>query len=238
MKKTLPANAVEHQSGPKNQILLKTKGMNTLVRSWVPTPKDSGDIYGMVIRHGEAFSISDYLSVKDDKNQVIYRPTVHYAYCPAPSAVESLHELRMRHYQIQPKMRVLSDEIDDGADILGCLLMGHDYKSWWIGSVLDIHEARKLVPHQSATTVQVAISFVSALMWMIRNPQNGVRVPDELPYKEILAPCYPYLGKYVSRAIDWDPIRGIQAEQACEYADRPIPNEEDMWQFNSFLVSD
>jgi len=237
-EKTLPSNSIVHESGPKNQILLKTKGMNTMVRSWVPTPNDSGDIYGMVIRHGEAFSISDYLSVKNDKNEVIYRPTVHYAYCPAPSAIESLHELRMRHYKIQPNIRLISDEIDDGADILGCLLMGHDFKSWWIGSILDIHQARKLVPHQSATTVQVAASFLSALMWMIKNPRNGVRIPDELPYKEILAPIYTYLGKFVSKPVNWDPIQGINEEQHCEYEDLPVPKAEDMWQFSSFLVSD
>jgi len=236
-EKTLPSVAVEHRHGPKNQILLKSKGMNTFVRSWVPTPNDSGDINGMVIRHGEAFTMSDYLTVRDANDEPVYRPTVHYAYCPSPSAVDSLHELRMRHYKIQPKMRVLSDEIDDGADILGCLLMGHDYKSWWIGSVLDIHEARKLLPHQSATTLQVAISFISAMMWMIRNPTNGVRVPDELPHKEILQPCYPYLGKFISQPVNWDPIKSFKEEEHVEYLDRPIPKDEDMWQFSSFLVS-
>jgi len=237
MKKTLPSIAVDHRNGPKNQILLKSKGMNTFVRSWVPTPNDTGDIYGMVIRHGEAFTMSDYLTVRNANDEPVYRPTVHYAYCPSPSAVDSLHELRMRHYKIQPKMRVLSDEIDDGADILGCLLMGHDYKSWWIGSVLDIHEARKLLPHQSATTLQVGISFISAMMWMIRNPTNGVRVPDELPHKEILQPCYAYLGKFISQPVNWDPIKSFKEEEHVEYLDRPLPKDEDMWLFSSFLVS-
>ena len=46
---------------------------------------------------------------------------------------------------------------------------------------LTIEESRRLVPHQNATTMQVAISVVAATMWMIENPQEGVKVPDELP---------------------------------------------------------
>ena len=69
---------------------MRSKGIDTWVKSWVP----SGPITGMVIRHGEAYSISNYLTVrKGDK--VLYRPTVHYAYCPADVAINSLHEFEM-----------------------------------------------------------------------------------------------------------------------------------------------
>ncbi|MBI2348271.1 MAG: saccharopine dehydrogenase NADP-binding domain-containing protein, partial [Deltaproteobacteria bacterium] len=74
----VPENAFFHKTGPKNQICLSTLGMKTWVRSWVPC----GEITGMVIRHGEAFSISDRLTVWKD-GEAVYRPTVHYAYCPA-----------------------------------------------------------------------------------------------------------------------------------------------------------
>ena len=68
----------------------------------------------------------------------------------------------------------MNDEITSGADILGALLMGHAYNSWWTGSDLSIEESRRLVPHQNATTMQVAISVVAAAMWMIENPAAGV----------------------------------------------------------------
>ena len=76
-EKTLPANAYEHPSGPKNQICIAQPGAKTWVRSWVPNMETTG----MVIRHGEAFTISDHLTVWDNQ-QAIYRPPVHYAYCP------------------------------------------------------------------------------------------------------------------------------------------------------------
>jgi len=115
----------------------------------------------MVVRHGEAFSITEKLTVWE-KGRAIYRPTVHYAYCPCDCAIASLSELRGYNYQLQPRIRIMTDEIISGSDILGALVMGHPYNSWWCGSDLSIEESRCLVPHQNATTMQVAISVVAA----------------------------------------------------------------------------
>jgi homospermidine synthase len=62
-EKELPYDAITHdKEGPKNQICLQTKGIDALVRSFVP----SGPIIGMVIRHGESFSIRyDNLAIAD-----------------------------------------------------------------------------------------------------------------------------------------------------------------------------
>ena len=70
-------------------------------------------------------------------------------------------------------MRILNDEITSGSDILGALLMGHAYNSWWTGSDLSIEESRRLVPHQNATTMQVAISVVAAAHVDDREPARG-----------------------------------------------------------------
>lgn len=228
-EKVLPMGAQVHQGGPGNQICLAHMGAHTWVRSWVP----SGEIVGMVIRHGEAFTISDHLTVYH-QDFAIYRPTVHYAYCPCDSAIASLHELQMRRYKLQPKQRILNDEITSGRDELGCLLMGHPYKSWWIGSLLDIHETRHLVPGQNATTLQVAASVLAALKWIIKNPDQGVCVPDDLPYDEILRDAKPYLGPFVSEAVNWDPLKNWFSP--FEHYGRPKPETRDMWQFNTFLV--
>ena len=99
--------AVFPDNGPRNQLFLCQMGMNTWVRSWVPQQ----EIVGMVIRHGEAFTISDSLTVQDEQGKVIFRPTVHYAYMPCHETISSLHELRCRNYQLQPKLRIMRDEI-------------------------------------------------------------------------------------------------------------------------------
>ncbi len=230
-EKELPALAYEHQDGPRNQICLARMGMNTRVLSWVP----DYCIHGMVVRHGEAFTISDRLTVWEN-GKAIYRPTVHYAYCPCDSAIASLNELRGHDYTLQKKQRILNDEIVSGSDILGALLMGHAYKAWWIGSDLSIEESRRLVPHQNATTMQVAISVVAATMWMIENPTRGVVVPDDLPHEYVLKVCKPYLGRWISKPVDWTPLKHYT--NAFQGHNNPQVDLDDPWQFKNFLITD
>lgn len=230
-EKELPPFAFEHEDGPRNQICMARMGINTWVRSWVP----DYSIYGMVVRHGEAYTISDTLTVWKD-GKAVYRPTVHYAYCPCDAAIISLWELRGRNYELQPKLRIMNDEITSGSDILGSLLMGHAYTSWWTGSDLSIEESRRLVPHQNATTMQVAISVVAACSWMIENPENGFTVPDEIPHEYILGKANPWLGKFISKPSDWTPLQN--APTAFRGYNDPKLDLSDPWQFKNFLVYD
>ncbi|MBU0880712.1 MAG: homospermidine synthase, partial [Candidatus Omnitrophica bacterium] len=224
----LPALAHIPHYGPKNQIFLARMGMNTWVRSWIPDQ----EIVGMVIRHGEAFGISDLLTVWKGK-KAVYRPTVHYAYMPCHETISSLHELRARNYELQPKWRIMNDEITDGEDILGALLMGHKYNSWWTGSALSIKESRRLVPHQNATTLQVAIGVISAALWMIENPKKGFCLPDDLPHKYVLDIAKPYLGRFISEASSWTPFSNYQVffkENKAAKLDA-----DNVWSFRNFL---
>lgn len=231
-ERRLPAGAQVHRYGPGNQICLSQMGMNTWVRSWVPL---GGEIIGAVIRHGEAFTISDYLTVCDAQGRPIYRPTVHYAYMMCDAAIASLHELRMNAYDLPPKIRIMNDEIIDGRDELGVLLLGHDLNGWWVGSQLDIHEARRLVPGQNATTLQVAAAVLGALFWMIKNPRRGLLVPDQLPHRDVLAVASPYLGPCPSIQTDWTPLKN-RYDAFASYGVIPPPAPEDVWQFETFLV--
>jgi homospermidine synthase len=140
----------------------------------------------------------------------------------------------MRQYQLQEDQRIMSDEIIDGEDQLGVLLMGHDFQSWWCGSLLSIHDARKHVPHQQATTLQVAISVVAAARWMIDHPKSGVCLPDDIDHEYILKLSVPYISPFVSQAVDWTPLKNLNTQ--FTRFDIPRPPEEDVWQFTTFLV--
>ncbi|MGA2059920.1 MAG: saccharopine dehydrogenase C-terminal domain-containing protein [Thermoguttaceae bacterium] len=249
-EKQLPRLAYEHADGPRNQICLARMGINTWVQSWVPNYR----ILGMVVRHGEAFTISDKLTVWQDGGDCpdfrvnengtvplgsarpIYRPTVHYAYCPCDCAIASLYEMRGYGYQLQPNLRIMTDEITQGEDILGALIMGHAYNSWWTGSILSIEESRRLVPHQNATTMQVAISAVAAAMWMMQNPGRGVCVPDDLPHDFVLDIANPYLGRSLSVPSDWTPLK--YHAKAFEGFNQPDLDWSDPWQFKNFLIDE
>ena len=228
-EKTLPANAYEHQVGPRNQIAIAQPGATTWVRSWVP----NFEIHGMVIRHGEAFTISDHLTVWNG-DKALYRPTVHYAYCPTNEAISSLKELEMRSWDLHKNQRIMNDEITEGDDRLGVLLMGHPYKSWWTGSLLNIHDSRKLIPGQSATTVQVSSAVYAAVAWAMKNPDKGLLVPDELPWREVLAYAEKYWGGIHSQAADWDPL--VNRKDLFEGWNDKKVDRSDAWQFTNFLV--
>jgi len=110
-EKKMPANAFTHEGGPQNQIGIAQPGATTWVRSWVPNQENTG----MVVRHGEAFTISDHLTVWEN-GKAVYRPTVHYAYRPTDAAIASMRELEQMQWEITPNQRIMNDEIIDGQD--------------------------------------------------------------------------------------------------------------------------
>ena len=131
----------------------------------------------------------------------------------------------------------MNDEITSGADILGALLMGHAYNSWWIGSDLSIEESRRLVPHQNATTMQVAISVVAAVDVDDRESRAG------------RAAC-PTICRTTtsSRSPSRTSARGSPRRptgRRCRTRDttfdgynKPDLDRKDPWQFKNFLVTD
>ena len=229
-ERTLPPLALTHEGeGPRNQICFAQMAHKTLVRSRVP----SGPIIGMVIRHGEAFTICDHLTVWRD-GQAVYRPTVHYAYCPTDVAWASFVELEGHQYEYPVRQRIMNNEIIAGRDELGVLLMGHPYGSWWTGMQTSIGEARAVAPEQSATTVQVAASILGAVDWLLRSPRAGVRVPDDLPWREVLDVATPYVGTTWSGPLDWDPV-STHADWFDQWSGRTF-DRDDLWQFTNFLI--
>ena len=232
-ERRLPTDAFQHTGeGPCNQICIARPGMETWVRSWVP----SGETRGMVVRHGEAFTMCEALTVNDEHGAAVYRPTVYYAYQPSDSAIASVVELRQRGWEMQAEQRILNNEIVSGRDELGVLLLGHPYTAWWTGSLLTIDEARAALPEQSATTMQVAGSIIGAVTWMLDHPAEGVRVPDDLPWRDVLKVASRSLGTLHSGPSDWDPVssrRDLFARFSTE-ADHVDPT--DPWQFTNFLA--
>jgi homospermidine synthase len=112
--------------------------------------------------------------------------------------------------------------------------MGHPYKSWWTGSLLSIHDSRKLIPKQSATTVQVASAVYAAVAWAMANPNAGYRVPDDLPWREVLGFAEKYWGGYYSQPADWDPL--MHRNDLYKGWNNRKYDEQDPWQFSNFLA--
>jgi homospermidine synthase len=222
-----PADGGRHDFGCGAAIYLNRPGAGTRVRSWTPI---EGPYHGFLVTHGEAISISDYLTVREGET-VLYRPTVHYAYHPCDGAVLSLHELAGKNWHLQSEKRLLMDEITEGIDELGVLLMGHAKGAYWYGSVLSIQEARKLAPYHNATGLQVTMPVVAGMIWAIEHPSLGLVEPDEIDHERILEITRPYLGELVGAYGDWTPLRD---------RNRLFPEDldtSDPWQFKNFRVT-
>lgn len=226
-EKKLPENARQHDFGPRSAIYLEQPGYATRVRSWTPISKAQN---AWVITHHESISISDYLTLKEG-DTVVYRPTVHYAYHPCDDAVLSLDELAANNGAQQKEQRLISEDIlPGGVDELGVLLMGHAKGAYWYGSRLSIDEARKLVPHNNATALQVTASMIGAMVWAIQNPTAGIVDADEIDHELLMKIAGPYLGRVFGEYTDWTPIAG-RGKLFPEKFDA-----EDPWQFENFRV--
>ncbi len=227
-ERLLPDLGQHFPYGPGNAIYLNKPGGLTQVRTWVPK---GGPILGFVISHSESVTLSHYFTAYSADGRPVWRPTVHYAYHPCMDAIVSLREVIMKDWTPPATERILQDDIVDGIDELGVLLMGHGKNAWWYGSQLSIHEARKIIPGQNATALQVCAGVISACVWAVLNPDRGYCEPEHLPHEEILEIAKPYLGPVVSVPSDWTPLK-----DRSEIFYEPWLDQTDPWQFTNFLV--
>jgi len=221
-----PADGASYEFGSGCSIFLNRPGVSVRVRSWTPL---AGNYHGFLITHGESISIADYLTVSDG-SRVRFRPTVHYAYHPCDGAVLSVLEYCGRNYRMQDRKRVLMDDIEDGTDELGVLVMGHKRGAYWYGSQLTVQEARKLAPYNNATSLQVSAGVLGAIVWACENPRAGVVDPDEMSHARVLEVARPYLGNLIGVYTDWTPLqeRGALFPEDVDASDP--------WQFKNFRV--
>jgi homospermidine synthase len=122
-------------------------------------------------------------------------------------------------------------EIAKGIDELGVLLMGHAKGAYWFGSRLSIDDARRLAPHNNATSLQVTAAVLAGMVWAIENPQAGVVEADAMDHARVLEIARPYLGDVVGAYSDWTPLdgRGALFPEAVDASDP--------WQFKNFRVA-
>jgi homospermidine synthase len=225
-ERNFPRDGKRFDFGCGAAIYLGQPGAATRVRTWTPA---SGHFHGFLITHGEAISIPDYLTVRD-KGQILYRPTAHYAYHPCDYAVLSVHELAGRNWKVQDRKHIMREDVVKGMDELGVLLAGHKRNAYWFGSQLQIDEARKLAPYNSATSLQVTVAVLSGVVWAMENPDRGLVEPDEMDYRRAMEICMPYLGKLAGAYTDWTPLTDRES-LFPEDIDKSDP-----WQFKNVRV--
>lgn len=224
-----PADAHRHTTGSKCAIYLDRAGARTKVRSWTPS---FGPIHGLLVTHSETISIANFLTLKKGR-KVIYRPTVHYAYHACPEALLSWIELSNSEGTKELKPRIISNEIVQGVDELGVLLMGNAKGAYWYGSTLSVEEARSIAPNNNATSLQVVAGVLSGILWALKNPNAGIVEAEDMDHEFILKIAHPYLGNVKGYYTDWNPLknRDSRFSENNEKLDYTDP-----WQFVNIRV--
>ncbi|AZF46823.1 MULTISPECIES: saccharopine dehydrogenase C-terminal domain-containing protein [unclassified Pseudomonas] len=195
-------DARRHRTGAKNAIYLDHPSATVPVRTWTPV---AGSCLGLLITHHETCSLADYLTLREH-DEVIYRPTLHYAYRCCDDALLSINELIGNDWAPPRSKRVMGSEVADGGiDALGVLLMGHALNAYWFGSMLSVDQARVLVPFNTATSLQVAAGVFAGMVWAVRNPDRGIVEAEDMDHTPILDTAAPYLGRVVAQRTDWRP---------------------------------
>lgn len=240
-EKGLPPDGCKHDFGCGAAIYLNRPGAGTRVRSWTPR---GGPHLGFLITHSEAISIADYFTAKRGE-EVVWRPTVHYAYRPCDTAVLALEELAVQNWEPEffTNKKVVVEEIIDGNDDLGVLVMGtfpartegstvipSKPYAYWYGSELNSKVAFSRAEYNSATTLQVTSAILAGFMWAVKNPRKGVLEPEQLPHDEILDVMEPYISPINGVFTDWNPLAG-RGKLFPESVDKSDP-----WQFRNLRV--
>lgn len=225
-EKHWPHDGQGHNFGCQSAIMLTVPGAAVKVRSWTPL---EGAYHGYLITHNESISIADYLTIREG-DRIVYRPTVHYAYHPCDDAVLSMHELAGKNWQEQSRQILIRDEIEEGIDELGVLLMGNKKGVYWYGSRLSIQKARELAPYNNATSLQVVAGVLSGVIYALRNPEESVIEPDNIDHQVMLNIASPYLGEVVGEYGQWNPLLGRN------WPFKEDLDEDDPWQFKNIRV--
>jgi homospermidine synthase len=193
------------------QIIINNVGCETFAHTYTPV---SANVMGMLIRHEESYTICKALTFKDSSNKIIYKPSVYYIYKPNDSAVASTLEARGNNNQAQTTGRLMAEDIVEGRDEIGVTLFFADGDIYWIGSLLDIKEARLLYDNQynniiNATVLQVVAGYIGGIFHLIESIEQkkykGLIFPEDLPVGPFINRIKPMLGPFgLIEVTDWD----------------------------------
>jgi homospermidine synthase len=227
-------------------IALNRLCTETYAHSYTPGYKN---YIGILIRHGENITIGETMStykMQDGKKVRTWSPSVYYVYHPTQDTMASLYELKEKNYKYQDNTRLFTNDIIDGRDELGLTYFLGNGDIFWIGSLLDIDEARDIYENKfnekiNATVVQVVGGYLSGIFHILdlnkKKQYNGVMVPEDLPYKEMYKRMKPFYGDFIFKKVtDWDYNMKTRSITFRDYKEKAVNNNPD-WTLKDFLVN-
>jgi len=237
---------IENSQDNNKYIALNRLCIETSAHSYTPGYKN---YIGLLIRHGENITIGETMSTykeKDGKKVRTWSPSVYYVYHPTNDTMASTYELKEKNYKYQDNTRLFTKEIIDGRDELGLTFFLGNGDIFWIGSLLDIDEARDIYENKfndkiNATLVQIVGGYLSGIFNVLdlnkEKKYNGVMVPEDLPYKEIYDTMKPFYGDFVfTKVEDWDYNMKTRSITFRDYKEQAF-NKKPEWKLKDFLIN-
>lgn len=182
-------------------VAFKGHAYKKLHKSYVPDE----EFVGMVIPHGEAFTLNRALRAPN------YAPTVHYVYRLPLQTKALMESMTFEELNAVKKWRVFNSREDDlvGEDKVGALLIfprnpitGEEGPwTYWFGSILGQGSSQFFGP----TSMQVVSGVLTAIKYTVENNKEGWGFPERLPLDYVLRHTLPYMGQVVSSETRWRP---------------------------------
>ena len=178
------------------------KSMDCFSKSYIITPDNKVEpIRGRMITHNEVVSMAELFGTPH------YTPIISYVYDSCPISQKSLEFIKANNYKEPSRYIPLYQEDitnKSGYDSLGACVFFKDGRVYWCGTVLTNTQTMKKLGtdcHTNATQLQVAISVLAYISYLLKNPRQGVMTSEDTYWKNILKYCKPYLGRYICREI-------------------------------------
>lgn len=206
-----PRNDVRDFDGPGSVYMPGRTGLDTRVRSWVPSV---GEQVAHLVTHHEAHSIAAMLTVRE-RGAITYCPTVYYAYRPCGKAMQMIDRLREHDLRAHDARQTVMQHPVTGHDELGALLV-HKTGAYWYGSTLTVEQAKALAPHNNATSMQVVATIVASIKWMLLHPCEGVIEPEDVDHNFVLDASLAWLGHVRGVESGWRPA-DVERPQLHEF---------------------
>ena len=189
-----------------------------------------------MVPHEETITIAKSLEVKNNDGTV-YRPSVMFLYSPCEAAKayfenskvnnypdadpekpqdytdELGNESIVRGFKYPKDTQILYKEnITDGTEYVGVLLIGENFKPVWIGNRIELsflYKNKKTSYWQTPTITPVAMSALSAVCWMIKNKdRGGIYFPDDITdHKKIIKTAEKYISKTIYKTFEKEVLK-------------------------------
>lgn len=202
--KYIGIDLIHPDEGDKNVVFLPVRGID-ITRKSVTLDLEGNPVQfqGYMIPHGEANTLSQFLTVEEKGETNYIRPSVYYVYSPCEICIESTNYLRENKYKPLKNWHVLNlEEISEGYDSIGVLFTFENGEQLIFCSVVDTEFCKSIgFKFCNSTGLQVSASLNASIKYILNNEDEGLIEPEDLPHQWIFREAEKYLGKIYFKSI-------------------------------------